>query len=82
MKSWITTAALLEAATLATFIPSTQETEGEPWVYDAIPMPGTELASENTNGVLSGNFWVDGTTAVSVVDGEYYLWIYATVHSP
>lgn len=84
MKSWIT-AVLLETVALGTFIPSMDNQEGAPMVYDAIEMPEKDLSyelGEDSEALVAGRFWVDGTTAVSVVNDEYYLWINATVHSP
>ena len=51
-------------------------------VYDAIGMPGDDMSEEETKGLFTGNFWVDGYTSVTVQDDISYLWIFATVHSP
>ena len=45
-------------------------------------MPEALLTEDQTGGLFEGKFWVDGVTSISEEDGDYYLWVYATVHSP
>ena len=49
--------------------------------YEAIGEPEEDLSETETG--FSDKFWVDGVVSVTAdSDGEQYLWVYATVHSP
>ena len=46
-------------------------------------MPDKKLSKSVTKGLFTGRFWVDGVTSIATdSNGEQYLWIYSTVHSP
>ena len=76
------------AALLATKIlgqeedpPSYSNFKGPEFFY-ASTVPSEDLDEEVTGGKLSGKFWFDGITNVSIINDEAYFWILATVHAP
>ena len=51
--------------------------------YVAITMPSKDMTEEETKGLFTGKFWVDGVVSVTAdSEGVEYLWVEATVHSP
>ena len=51
--------------------------------YRAVEMPGEDMTEEETLGLFTGKFWVDGVMSVTAdSEGEEWLWVEATVHSP
>ena len=46
-------------------------------------MPDKNLSESITKGQFKGRFWLDGLISVATdSEGETYLWVLATVHSP
>ena len=67
----------------APFIPPYTDGFDDKVIYNAIEMPDKNLSKSVTKGLFKGRFWVDGVTSIATdSDGEQYLWIYSTVHSP
>ena len=79
-------ASLLLAVGLAnttTFIPPYDSGWDSKVDYTAVDMPTDDLESDSHKDLFNGKFWVDGLTSVTAAsDGQEYLWIEATVHSP
>ena len=70
-------------ANITTFIPPYDSGWDSKVDYTAIDMPTDDLESDSTKDLFSGKFWVDGLASVTAAsDGQEYLWIEATVHSP
>ena len=40
------------------------------------------ILSIGSDEIIKGRFWLDGETTISVENGKYYFWQFATVHSP
>lgn len=40
------------------------------------------ILSIGSDEILKGRFWLDGETTITVENGKYYFWQFATVHSP
>ena len=75
---------VLESAQAALTIPPYDNDDWNGKIpYDAIAMPTENLPEEDTGKQFTGKFWVDGIVSVTAdADGEQYLWVLATVHSP
>ena len=81
-KSFCITA--LIATTQAAFVPKWEDStkQGTQVEYSAIEMPSDNMPEEQTRGLFTGKFWVDGFTQLTMEDDIYYQWVFATVHAP